>query len=291
VMWLLERGRLQVKRVQLPAGRLAEMVDDLRRALANHAPAASYLQQLHRLLLEPWREQLAGTANLLVIPHGPLAGVPFAALREPAGRYLYERLNVFRCQSATLFRLLQQRRQLQLQPPGPALVVAGVPAEQLPFARLEVESVLDRLPATALLDRQATRSELLRLAPRAGFIHLVGHGGQAAGSPLDRGLSLGAGQQLHLLDVLGLDLAARLVVLSGCYTAVAAGGANTPRIDLALAFLLAGAEQALGSLWPVSDVAAAVLMKRVSRQLAKVGTAGRLRGARDVVPRYVPLPG
>jgi len=291
VMWLLERGRLQVKRVQLPAGRLAEMVDDLRRALANHAPAASYLQQLHRLLLEPWREQLAGTANLLVIPHGPLAGVPFAALREPAGRYLYERLNVFRCQSATLFRLLQQRRQLQLQPPGPALVVAGVPAEQLPFARLEVESVLDRLPATALLDRQATRSELLRLAPRAGFIHLVGHGGQAAGSPLDRGLSLGAGQQLHLLDVLGLDLAARLVVLSGCYTAVAAGGANTPRIDLALAFLLAGAEQALGSLWPVSDVAAAVLMKRFYRQLAKVGPARALRRARDVVRRYFPHPG
>jgi len=72
--------------------------------------------------------------------------------------------------------------------------------------------------------------------------------------------------------VFGLNLQARLLVLSACQTGVGAGTtADVPAGDdwvgFVNAFLLAGAGNVLGTLWPVEDVSTARLMTHFYQQL------------------------
>ena len=74
-------------------------------------------------------------------------------------------------------------------------------------------------------------------------------------------------------DVFGLDLHARLIVLSACQTAVGSGAlADVPAGDdwvgLVEAFLYAGAGNVLATLWPVDDRATAGFMERFYTALA-----------------------
>lgn len=78
----------------------------------------------------------------------------------------------------------------------------------------------------------------------------------------------------------GLGISADLVVLSACQTALGSGAqADVPPGDdwvgLSRAFLLAGARQVLGTLWPVDDWATATFMKQFYGHLARGMTPER----------------
>ena len=80
--------------------------------------------------------------------------------------------------------------------------------------------------------------------------------------------------RLEVHDVYGLRLDARLVVLSACQTAVGSGlRADVPAGDewvgLSQAFLAAGAERVLSTLWLVDDRATAELMTQFHSALAR----------------------
>jgi CHAT domain-containing protein len=82
-------------------------------------------------------------------------------------------------------------------------------------------------------------------------------------------LAPGGGQdgRLEVHEVLGLHLAADLVVLSACQTGLGSGAfADIPAGDdwvgLTRAFLHAGAANVVATLWPVEDWATAALMER-----------------------------
>ncbi len=65
---------------------------------------------------------------------------------------------------------------------------------------------------------------------------------------------------LHHHEIPSLDLAADLVVLSGCQTGVSPAGIAAEELGLATGFLRAGAAQVVASLWDVDDRATAELM-------------------------------
>lgn len=86
---------------------------------------------------------------------------------------------------------------------------------------------------------------------------------------------------LTLADINGLDLAADLVVLSACETALGKEVRGEGFIGLTQAFLHAGAANVLASLWKVDDVGTAELMKLYYTLLITGGhsPAGALRRA------------
>jgi CHAT domain-containing protein len=99
----------------------------------------------------------------------------------------------------------------------------------------------------------ATYGVLNKDNPLFSFVELMPQGG-------DDG-------RLEVHEVFGLQLRARLVVLSACRTGVAAGTlADVPAGDdwvgLVQAFLYAGASNVMATLWPVQDRASADLMTR-----------------------------
>jgi CHAT domain-containing protein len=106
---------------------------------------------------------------------------------------------------------------------------------------------------------------------------------------------LAADGPLPLWKLLGIEVGARLVVLSACATLPPAGAdrlglaLNAP-LSLAEGLLLAGAEAVISSSTPVDDVSSALFMKRLHRQLLVSAPAEALRAAALAVRQRNPHP-
>ncbi|RKZ14470.1 hypothetical protein DRQ50_08930 [bacterium] len=89
-------------------------------------------------------------------------------------------------------------------------------------------------------------------------LHLAAHTGLDSRQPWNTSITLArrAGGRLFAADVAGLDLQARLVVLTGCTTVGSRLVGGEGLIGLTGAFLVAGAPTVLATLWPVDDAAA-----------------------------------
>jgi len=156
--------------------------------------------------------------------------------------------------------------------PRPPRVRGGL--VRLPFSRGEAEAIAGLAPPGDVykaMDFNASREAATdgRLA-NYRFVHFATHGVVDAEHPALSGLVLslvdeqGAPQNgyLRLHDIYNMRLNADLVVLSGCDTALGKEIKGEGLIGLTRAFMYAGAPRIVASLWQVSDLATAELMKR-----------------------------
>ena len=270
--WLITRDRfemvvLPVSRAELEsrAARLMDLVG-VRRFDDTEATA------LHELLIDPLASKLE-SGDLLLIPHGPLHQVPFAALRDAEGRSLIERHPLVFAPSATTLGFLGQK---QTPWRGRALVL-GDPDRTLPHAAAEARAVAAGLGVTPNLGSEAKRELVLRQAGQVDLLHIAAHGVQDNFQPELSHLRLapaGPGGQLTVRDIYGLRLEeANLVVLSACDTASGHLTDGDDLIGLTRAFLAAGAPTVLTTLWPIDDSASAALMTSFYRHLGASGNA------------------
>jgi CHAT domain-containing protein/tetratricopeptide (TPR) repeat protein len=282
-------GDLGSARIAIAEDRLGDLVRGIWRAHPGRAdtPAA---RELHRLLIDPLRRALAdaGTHRLVVIPHGPLSALSFAALQDADGRYLVEDYAVSYVPSGWLLT----RRDAQ---PEDTLVAAtyllvGAPVTltdngaggrltPLPGARRELARVAARVTAAraiGLTGHQASEARFRTAARHADVVHVATHGVMLDDAPLDSFLALDAGGRrgpasddgrLTAREVYDIDLRARLVVLSACRS-----GLGRPSGDglfgLARAFFYAGARTVVATLWDVADEPSARLMPRFHELVA-----------------------
>ncbi len=234
--------------------------------------AQTVLQQLYDVLLGPVAEQLTGDAELRIVPHRLLHQVPFGALYD-GERYLIERRPV------TVLPSPSARGSARPDPPdlGTALVVAYAD-EAAPAVQPEADMVADLLPtADRLTGEAATGDAFVAAAPRHGLVHLACHGQFRRSNPLFSRLRF-ADRWLTGAEVLPLDLAGALVVLSACESGQL-GEAAEP-VGLGWAFLAAGASGVVVSQWRVQDEATRELMGTFYRALvAGVPPAYALRSA------------
>ncbi len=125
----------------------------------------------------------------------------------------------------------------------------------------EVKTVATQLGGTCYLDKEATIANLIEQAPRSPIIHLATHGQSRLDAPNFSYVRLADGQ-LNAIDAFSLDLAGcELVTLSGCETGLALSSGGDEQLGLGRAFLAAGANSLIMSLWSVEDNATSELMK------------------------------
>jgi CHAT domain-containing protein len=286
---------------------LAERVRLIRSLIATRDPAADApLRELDARIVAPIERagMLNGVRTLIVVPHGALAYLPFSALRggaevEPPARYLAERYALLTVPSASAFSVIRGRAAQAVT--GPAAVFAPLPAA-LPSTREEARAVAQELVGARLANGvQATEPAVRAALLRAPIVHIASHGTFDAESPMFSSVQLAAptGREgaastddgrLETHEVLGLTVRSRLVFLSGCETALG-GSASTSysrRDDyatLAQAFLFAGAQNVVATLWRIDDRAAALFATRFYTDLASSSPIEALANAQRSLMR------
>lgn len=265
---------IPVGEAQLNA-RIALLRDLLRHPRDNawQKPAA----RLHDELVGPLERAgwLDGVEHLYVVPHGALTTLPFALLQRasaPRTLLLIDRYTIaYLPAAAALVHDVRPRseRTLLAMAPGQA---------RLRFAAAEAQAVdtLFRPASKTLIGQEATEARFKQLAGEYGVLHLATHGRFNVASPLLSGLEFEPDREedgmLRVHEVLDLRLQARLVTLSACETALASGYfTDLPAADgfvgLNRAFLAAGSEAVLATLWPVDDRASVTLMTQFYSRL------------------------
>ncbi|MFO1328296.1 MAG: CHAT domain-containing protein [Rubrivivax sp.] len=279
VQQALRSLRFQLDTLRVGAGQVAAHLPLLtRRALLR-------LQQVHALVWAPLAPRLADAQRVLVVPQGPLAAVPFAALHDGT-----EPL-VARHELAMAPSVRVALHGLRRTPRAARRVLAFGYAPQLPHVATEAARVAARFPdGRAYIGDAATLSALSGQATNADLLHLACHARFRGDNPMFSALHLADGA-LTAEAVERLQLPACTVVLSACDTALAAPDAGDDRVGLVRAFFVAGAARVLASLWPVDDALTEVFMQRLHAALA----AGRapaeaLRAAQLALLREQPHP-
>ena len=297
VLWVVDRQRATV--VQLPGDRqsLITQVRRFRGAITKQAPIADVQNQargLYRRLLEPARKDIRGD-RVVIVPHGVLHYLPFVALRTSSGRWMVEDFSVSTLPSASVLRYLAEKG---MGASTRALVVGNpdLGAElALPWAEREARMVGQReKDATVLVRADATEVQVKKLLETAGVVHLATHGELSEEDPLSSAVLLvpGGGEdgRLEVREVFGLDMHARLVVLSACETGLGKLSRGDELVGLQRAFLYAGTPAVVTTLRKVDDKATFELVRSFYTRLEGTGSVEALRQAQLETMRAFPHP-
>jgi len=281
---------------------------------ASDAGAAGLREFSKSVLAAGLDRLLAPGTELVIVPHGALGQLPFAALTLPGDSLPLGIRNPLRyapslraLRAAPSTRVARRSALVVGNPTMPMARDERGGAHQLaalPGAEAEARWVADRLGAKALTGTAATESVVRRGIGTAAIVHLATHGlaygtesrvrdsyvALAPDSGQDGLLTLG-----ELLDDDALRLSADLIVLSACQTGLGETRQAEGTVGLQRGLLAKGARSVVVSLWSVDDAATMLLMERFyTHWLAPDGSAlvtkaeALQRAQRDVRshPRY-----
>ena len=261
-------------------GRLRASIDAGEKDTFDRAAAAELHARLFPGATAKW---LAATRRLAVIANGSLGALPFGLLVPDAGKpgYLADRTTVSRMvrapragvaapdagpAGAVLIGLggVESGRAgtlMAMRSAGTARAIDELPA--LPGAPRELAALAAALGddgARLLIGDDATEAQLRAMpVPQGAVLAFATHGllsGELDGLDEPALLLTPAGGDDGLLkpsEIGGMTLPARLVILSACNTAGAAGTDRPQLSGLVEGFFLAGAERVMASHWPVRD--------------------------------------
>jgi CHAT domain-containing protein len=295
-VFTLTRDQTRARAVPVRAADVEARVRLARQLLADRTArpedADAVLGTLSQWLLGPVGAGLDGVRRLVLVPHGALAYLPFAALKTAEGKYLVERYSLIHLPSASL----GDREAAAASSEGRADVAltafAPLPRE-LPATVLEVDAIAQAHRRTrVLVGRQASEPELRQALRSAAIAHVASHGVLNGMNPLFSRIELVPGLnrsadddgRLEVHEVLELEIRSPLVFLSGCETGLGPGASRrySPGEDyatLAAAFLSAGAGQVVATLWAIPDSGAAVFAGRFYSGVGSSGAAEALAAA------------
>jgi CHAT domain-containing protein len=264
-------------------------VRDFRAAVKRQSQWTASSQSLYRMLLAPVLR--SDTTSLIVVSDGSLHLLPFAALIDADGKPLSRRMSVTAAPSATVYSALRtaQRTASTTRPflgiaytqsrPAPTQVASaavrgvldlrGADLTPIQFGSEEVRSAADALgQGSVTLDGEQASESALKAQPLRTFkvIHVAAHGISNESEPDRAGLILfpGAGHEDGLWqsrEIRQSRLNADLVVLSACDTGTGRLAGQEGIMNLARAFLTAGAKSVIASLWSVNDRTTTTLME------------------------------
>lgn len=259
------------------------------------AGALAASQQLYQRLIAPVAEVIAGR-DLVLVPHGALHYLPFAALHDGSA-YLQARHRLRYLPSASVQKYLRAPGKATL----PSMLILGNPdlgqaRLDLPASEQEALQIAALVPGSQVLTRaQASETRFRQLAPGYRYVHVGAHGEFDGERPLASRLVLVADKDndgsLKVEELFQLRLEADLVTLSACETGLAKALNGDDLVGMTRGFLYAGTSNIVASLWEVEDRATAELMIAFYRAL-KEGSSKKaaLQQAQSAVRARHPEP-
>jgi CHAT domain-containing protein len=286
-IWVIGKEKLQFQRVTLPREDLGKSVKTLRESIfslgeKNKFDEASAL--LYKQLIEPLLPHITGK-ELIIVPHDVLHYLPFHALVGPDGHYLIEKYPIYYLSSASLLQFVKEKRKA-----GGEKVLAfgnpdlGDPEKNLEYAELEAAEVKNVYPqSTVYVKKDASEEKSKSLSPTYDILHFATHAQLNEDDPLSSAVLLAReGKEdgrLEVREIFGMELKAKLVVLSGCETGLGKLSTGDELVGLTRAFIYAGTPSVVASLWSVDDSSTAHLMASFYRNLKTMSKVEALRQA------------
>jgi CHAT domain-containing protein len=217
---------------------------------------------------------------LLISPSKFYGGVPFGALSLPGSDGSYRQLiRSHEIQMVPSATVLAWHRSVEPGASGEAtatgvLAIEPVKTGDLPGAHEEVESLRRRF-AGVTVRHEPGRLAVSHVPASTGVVHIAAHTEVNDEKPWHSGILLGnatgefaADPYLRAGDIASVRLPARLVVLSGCETAMGRPSVGEGVAGLTSAFLSAGVRSVVATLWRVDDDVTADLIGRFYEGLA-----------------------
>ncbi|MBA3037987.1 MAG: CHAT domain-containing protein, partial [Desulfobacterium sp.] len=281
---------------KLPVVDLEKNIDALRKNItAQDLPDFKlYSQTLYRQLFSLVAPVIK-TKKLIIVPHGSLHYLPFAALFD-GNEYLIDRFSIRMLPSASVLSFLKQRAK---QEDRGALIFGNPklddPKYDLKFAQDEALAISRIIPeSNVLLRSDASKTNLQKFGSKYFIIHLAVHGVFDIDKPLNSALLLAADNMndglLRAGDLYNLSLSADLVTLSACETALGKVATGDDVVGLTRGFLYAGARSLISSLWQVDDETTRDIMINFYTNLSKMDKDEALRQAQLKVKKQYPNP-
>ncbi len=309
--WLLARD--QLRHAELPGrARLQRAIDATAELQPGSAAAREADLRLSRMLFGNLLDGITATRALL-IPDGPLNGVPFAALPVAGGsdQLLLDRFLIGYAPSLTLALSPPRktrnsgRRVAVISDPVyapddrrlPSLASGGgnlrSPRQvspnkltRLPYSALEAKAVIENFGSDAAISLSgfdATPERVEQLAStELSVLHFATHAVARKDSPERSALylseysadgTLRPDSQITANDVMRTGLKAGVVVLSGCATGDGSMLRGEGVLGLTYGFLVNGSGSVIASLWPVEDASTARFMNEFYRAYRKSGNS------------------
>lgn len=298
MIFLIGRDEVRVEQFSLPgieplADELTARITRFRNLILSNAEkdelkAAS--DALYNVMLKPFEESLRQYSNIIMVPNGSMAYLPFEALMQD-DQYLIENFRIKYIPSLTSLTLLEKP---ELMDRKELLGVAGSQftgridepvigtnhLSSLPSTILEVDSVSSHFREVSLLkDKEVSEQAFKALLQqnRYRYIHLATHGIINEKRPERSALTLSANREitasseedgmLRSSEIFGLDLSSDMVVLSACNTGLGKIIKGEGMLGMQRSFFYAGAATVVVSLWNVFDRSTAALMNEFYKAL------------------------
>jgi CHAT domain-containing protein len=247
-------------------------------------------EALYRALIAPAISLIDPKKTIIVLADGELSELNFETLlvhdrnaksenaleQNTKVHYLLDDMTLV---SAPSLSMLQAPRPVHDR--GGRMLLLGDPVSpnsefpSLPLFGFEmgkIESHFGKDRMTVIAGQQATPATYLAGNPaRYSYIHFVSHAVSSRTVPLDSAIVLSRSGtdensfKLYARDIIQHPIDAKLVTISACYGSGTRTYAGEGLVGLSWAFLRAGAQRVIGSLWEVSDESTPRLMDGLYR--------------------------
>jgi CHAT domain-containing protein/Tol biopolymer transport system component/Tfp pilus assembly protein PilF len=297
VAWVIRQSGIEVVRTPVKEADLGALIADYRKRMQQLAPLDDQTAQLYNWLIRPIDPLIAEKRVLGIIPHSHLHYISFSSLRDGES-YLMEKHPLFFSPSASVLQYTFNRKIAKGR--SVKVLALGNPDlgdlnYDLPLAEMEANAIKWDFPEIDVLTREkATESWLNEHIGDYQIIHIASHGEFDPINPLFSSLKLtkdtAADGNFEVNEVFSLNIKADIVTLSACQTGLGQITGGDELVGLNRAFIYAGTHSILSSLWRVSDISTAILIKHFYRNYAQETKAESLRKAQLLVKRLYPHP-
>jgi len=273
------------------------LVKDAGRAFKDYQQVGN---DLYKILIEPVRSYLI-SRNLLISPDNFLSYLPFETIlsdKYTGESILYRKLdylmndfNISYAYSATLMkevvtRDIRGRNKLAAFSPfyGSDINLDSLFSKRrqgrgflydLPYARQEAEFVAGISKGSLFLNDKAKESVFKSVADSYNIIHLAMHTFLSDQHPMNSAMIFSQVDDdpedglLYTYEVYGVQLNAKMVVLSSCNTGTGILSTGEGILSLARGFLYSGSQSVVMSMWEIEDKSGTEIINRFYRNLKK----------------------
>lgn len=219
------------------------------------------VQHLSQLLIPPPVERcIAARSNVIFIPSGNLALLPFGVLLYK-GKHLHFEREVSQVPSlSTLHNLLGRdvpkdsaRIRVLARPGHPR-----DPHGHLPMSGIEALCIASLVNATPIDAKNVTRADFQQYLREVNILHVSTHGINDPAFPYNSHILLQ--EPFRVLDMMAVQTEIALVTFSACLSNLGTGSEAGDIRGFSHSILAAGAKAFIGALWKVNDVVTMIQM-------------------------------